>query len=327
MKLKKFAGLSLVLILITGVVTGCQKNENKENKTTNNTTKEKVETKADEATIPKLFINNEEVNTTNEILITNDNFLLPYDDIAKSLNTELEVNNKDNLTEIKIIDKEENQENPHTLFMYPTSNFVYSTHAKDISNFYHRDTPKIMDEIVYVPVDYLENALYYYDSENNKLHIITDVKSDKIDNNIKYLATLNTIQNEYDNFITCINTLPNDKLMGFNISKEEAPQSATGFSGVVYGLPNLNNSFGESVFDSFVIEEKDKELLNDYLTKTEEMRNKAISLAKKADEYRNEKGDNTEIDKTGNDLINEIKVNMNDAYENLKVSYDNLINQ
>ena len=79
MNFKKILSLSLVLLLSLSLF-ACNKNE-KEVNTANNTKVEDVEEEVEE-NIPKLFIDNEEFETKNPILVTKDNFLLPYNDLA-----------------------------------------------------------------------------------------------------------------------------------------------------------------------------------------------------------------------------------------------------
>lgn len=331
MKFKNFRRLSLIIFIATTLVSCNNNNNNKETNTSNNINIKETQDKSDEKNIPTLIINDEKFVTTNPILVTKDNFLLPYNDISEKLNTQLKVseisieNEIIPQIEITYLDKDLYfDETPFIEVFYPTSHIYYGSFIRDNTTIYKKDKTKIMDNIAYIPIDYFELYNYYFDQENNKLYLITDIKNTNIDNDIKYKAILNTYQRQFDNFITAINTLDDTKLLGFNMSIEEAPESYTGFSGMSAGLyPLIDDNISNSILKNIDLTNIDKDLLNNYISKVDELNKKAYELALKAEKYYINNPEH-KLNEEGKKLAHEIRNVINDAYSKVIDSYTNL---
>lgn len=332
MNFKKTLSLSLVLLLSLSLF-ACNKDEKEANtaNTTNNTKVEDVEEV--EENIPKLFIDNEEFETKNPILVTKDNFLLPYNDLAEKLNTELvistEVIGEETIPkiEIKYLDKNLYFDDMQCIeTFYPTSHIYYATYIRDASSIYKKDTTKIMDDIAYIPIDYLELYQYYFDEENNKIYLITDIENSNLDNNIKYRAILSTYQRQYDNFISSVNTLDNKTLLGLNKNNKEFPHSPGSFGAISASIyPLVDGDIDYSILKNVDLTDVNQDLLNNYISKTNELNSKASELGFKSEEYAFKNRDKTKVDDEGNKLIEEIKNTMNSSYDEVITAYTELI--
>lgn len=316
MNIKKYLSLALTLILSTSLI-ACGNSKNKENNANiNNNSINNTNEISDSESIPALYINDKEINLKSQILVTQDNFLLPYEELSKNLNTSFKIEQSNDNEVIEITDLN----NDIKQFLYTSSNFSYDSNTKDSKSYYHKDRPKIVSKKLYIPIDYLYNYDFYYNLENNQLFLISKSET-QVDNNLRYLARLNTIQNKFDNFISAVSTLPNDKLLGFNLTPEEAPNGFIGFEGLANGLTQLNDENFEEVFQDIVIPEDHKNQFNTYLIASENFYNKALELSTSLEKDRHNKDFNKELD----NLANNIKIEMIEEYENLKTAYDNLI--
>lgn len=329
MNFKKIVVLALVL-LVSSSLFACNKNE-KEISTANNTKIEDVEEV--EENIPKLIIDNEEFETKNPILVTKDNFLLPYNDLAEKLNTELvvstEVIEEESIPKIEIKYLDKNLYFDDIQFIetfYPTSHIYYSTYITDVSSRYKKDTIKIMDDIAYIPIDYLELYQYYFDEENNKIYLIRDIENSNLDNFIKYRATLSTYQRQYDNFISAVNTLDNKTLLGLNKNNKEFPHSPGSFGAISSSIyPLVNGDIDYSILENVDLTDINQDLLNNYISKTNELKNKSYELRTKSDSYTLKNIDKSEVDYEGNVIVEEIKSTMNSSYDEIINAYTELI--
>ena len=330
MNFKKIVVLALVL-LVSSSLFACNKNE-KEISTANNTKIEDVEEEVEE-NIPKLIIDNEEFETKNPILVTKDNFLLPYNDLAEKLNTELvvstEVIEEESIPKIEIKYLDKNLYFDDIQFIetfYPTSHIYYSTYIRDASSIYKKDTTKIMDDIAYIPIDYLELYQYYFDEENNKIYLIRDIENSNLDNFIKYRAILNTYQRQYDNFISAVNTLDNKTLLGLNKNNKEFPHSPGSFGAISSSIyPLVNGDIDYSILKNVDLTDVNQDLLNKYISKTNELKNKSYELRTKSDSYTLKNIDKSEVDDEGNKIVEEIKNTMNSSYDEVINAYTELI--